>query len=152
FNPTKGLLFDQRFNAGTKTILKNESITSIEGLENIYDQLTLKTIQLESELDVSYFLPAGSWGTTRFRTIASYKYNPQGILLNEFYRLGGNKLLRGFDEESIQSDAFGLISAEFRLLLDRNSYLTLPFVDFGYTRIMVDQNLLWDQVLGVGMG
>ena len=45
------------------------------------------------------------------------------VLANEQFRLGGNRLLRGFDEESISATNFGILTAEYRFLLSTNSYL-----------------------------
>ena len=48
---------------------------------------------------------------------------------NEKYQIGGNNLLRGFDEASIFTSWYALTTIEYRLLLSNNSYFSLPFVD-----------------------
>lgn len=152
FNPSKGIVFDTKINIGQKVILENSNITSIPGFENIYDDVTKPTLQMESEVDIQFFIPVKTYGTFRLRALGGWKINSAGVRLNEFYRIGGNATLRGFDEESIWSDQFVVFSGEFRLFLDRNSFLSLPFIDYGLTRVLVDDNKVTDDAIGVGLG
>ena len=52
---------------------------------------------------------------------------------NEVFQLGGYKLMRGFDEESIFATAFAVGTAEYRYLIGLNSYL-FAFGDYGWAR------------------
>lgn len=152
WNPSKGFIAEAKINIGQRRILENSNITSIPGFEGIYGDRLMPTIQLESEWDVQYFLPVKTYGAFRFRFSGGYKLNSAGILQNEFYRIGGNATLRGFDEESIWTDRYGVLGAEFRLFLDRNSFISLPFIDFGITRILADEVMITDYATGVGLG
>ena len=69
------------------------------------------------------------------------KYNTFGIRQNEYFRIGGSATLRGFDEESIWTDRYFVLSGEFRLFLDRNSFLSLPFIDFSVNRLLIDEKM-----------
>ncbi|MBK8372121.1 MAG: BamA/TamA family outer membrane protein [Saprospiraceae bacterium] len=122
FNPTKGLLLDFRGNIGQKVILENSVISGIEGFEKAYDDVKKPTLQLESEMDIQYFIPLKTYGTFRLRGMGGLKYNTFGIRQNEYFRIGGSATLRGFDEESIWTDRYFVLSGEFRLFLDRNSF------------------------------
>jgi outer membrane protein assembly factor BamA len=51
-------------------------------------------------------------------------------LENEKYRIGGYRMLRGFDEEAIYTPFYSIFTTEFRLLLSQNSYFNL-FTDVG---------------------
>jgi outer membrane protein assembly factor BamA len=152
FNPRKGLLFQAGVNGGTRKILPNIAITSLEGFEQIYDTLNLKSILIDATTSFEYFTPIGERFTVKTAVNAGIRYNDAGVLENEKFRLGGNRLLRGFDEESIFSDRFILFTAEMRLLFDQNSFLSFPFIDAGITRIRTESGLVNDKVFGIGMG
>lgn len=152
WNPSKGFIAEAKFNVGQRRILENSNITSIPGFEGIYGDRLIPTIQWESEWDIQYFLPVKAYGALRFRLSGGYKFNSAGILLNEFYRIGGNATLRGFDEESIWTDRYAVFGAEFRLFLDRNSFITLPFVDFALTRLLQEEKMITDHATGLGLG
>lgn len=47
------------------------------------------------------------------------------LLDNEIYRVGGFKTLRGFDERSIFASRYLITTLEYRLLLERNSFINL---------------------------
>jgi outer membrane protein assembly factor BamA len=152
FNPRKGLLFQAGINGGTRKILPNVAITSLEGFEKIYDTLDLKSILIDATTSIEYFTPIGERFTVKTAVNAGIRHNDAGVLENEKFRLGGNRLLRGFDEESIFSDRFVLLTAEMRLLFDQNSFLSLPFIDAGITRVRTESGMVNDRVLGIGIG
>lgn len=151
FNPSKGFNLDAKVNVGQKKILPNAIITAIPGFENVYSALQNPSVQMECEIDFQWFIPVKKMGALRFRTLGGIKINSNGVQLNEFYRLGGNATLRGFDEESIWSDRYVVFSTEFRLFLDRNSFLTLPFLDFSLNRILADDKKITDDAMGLGL-
>lgn len=156
WNPTKGYQLTIDSKIGQKRILKNNVITSLqEGTTDFassYDSLALQTLQLSGGVDLAYYIPLHKIITVQTRLRGKFIYNSDQVFANEYYRIGGNRLLRGFDEQSVLSESYALLTAEMRLLLDRNSYLTLPFIDFGYTRVQSQDQLIWDQVLGIGLG
>jgi hemolysin activation/secretion protein len=86
-----------------------------------------------------------------------YLHNYTGILSgknifdNEAFRIGGFKTLRGFDEQSIITNAFSVQTIEFRYLIEQNSFINL-FVDQAYisqTFVNLSEN---DFPLGIGAG
>ncbi len=158
WNPSSGIDVKIGATIGQKSILPNTTIQSLHDGETSfaksYDTLQLHTLQLKADVDISYYIPMAKIITLKTNIKAGLIYNQSKIYENEYYRIGGNKILRGFDEQSVLAEGFGIFSAEMRLLLDRNSYLTLPFLDFGYTRVVQgdEDDLVWDQVLGLGIG
>ena len=56
---------------------------------------------------------------------------------NELFRIGGTKLLRGFNEEVIFASFYSVFSLEYRLLFNQNSNLFV-FSDLGYTEQITD--------------
>jgi outer membrane protein assembly factor BamA len=152
FNPSKGYTFDANIVAGTKKIIPNRQIIDLEGYENSYDTLQLKTLQAEIDFSAAYFLPVKNWAAIKTGATCGIRYNQQQLRPNELMRIGGNTLLRGFDEESIFTDRYAFATLEFRILFDRNSYLSLPFVDAGIARIVMNGVVKNDPVFGMGMG
>ena len=92
------------------------------------------------------------WATIRTAATGGWKYNKDGILKNELMRIGGSKLLRGFDEESILTDFYAFSTLEFRIIFDQNSYLSLPFLDYGLLNVFDNGQQKTVPVFGVGMG
>jgi len=120
--------------------------------------------QLPSQLDVNY--TGGGVGV--FIENVDYRFNPgkgwrtsinstvgiKSIVLfdNELFRIGGNRLLRGFDEQSILTDFYAIATAEFRVILDQNSFLSFPFIDYGRVNSLRDGNRSWENTIGAGIG
>lgn len=152
FNPTKGIIFQAGINGGNRSIIPNIGITSLEGFENSYDTLNLKSLLVDATLLTEYYFPIGDRFTLKSAINAGIRYNETGVLENEKFRMGGNRMLRGFDEESIFSDRFVFLTSELRLIFDQNSFLSLPFIDFGFTRVRTPEGLKNDRVIGVGLG
>ena len=70
---------------------------------------------------------------------------------NELFQIGGYKLLRGFDEESIFSSAFGVGTVEYRYLLGQNSFLS-AFMDYGLSTNNSLEVKANNNFLGAGVG
>lgn len=152
FNPTKGYSCEINTIIGYKKIKPNRQILEEEGFKNSYDTLQLKTVQAELEANLAYFFPVKNWATFKLGATAGLKYNQQKLLQNELIRIGGNRLLRGFDEETILTDFYTFGTAEFRIVFDKNSYISLPFADYGIVNITESGMKKSVPVLGVGMG
>ena len=163
FNPSSGYEIDLKADAGFKKIIKNNSILALSDedidFDMIYDDLELNTYQLGVHFKGSYYQPLTRNITIRTGVNAGYQYNQQQLLENEFYRIGGNKLLRGFDEQSILSTFYSVMTAELRFILaqqDNNFTLSLPFIDYGVEynplREEEESGTGWDRPIGVGIG
>jgi hemolysin activation/secretion protein len=70
---------------------------------------------------------------------------------NELFRLGGLRTLRGFNEQSIFSSAFGVATVEYRYMIGEYDYLTL-FSDIAYTERRVQNELESNWLTGLGTG
>ena len=73
------------------------------------------------------------------------------IYENETFRIGGSRRLRGFDEESILSTWFNVLTLEWRFLFGQNSYAYL-FGDFCYTQRNTVGSFQEDFPIGFGGG
>ena len=121
-NPRRGWAGLLRATAGTKRIRPNSRIVAL-GLQELYDTLTLRSAQYRIEAHVERFLPVLSAATVKLALQGGYIVSDQPVYRNEQYRIGGNRLLRGFDEEFFFASQYTVATAEFRLLIAQNSYL-----------------------------
>jgi len=71
---------------------------------------------------------------------------------NEIFRLGGTKLLRGFDEKSIYASDYSVLTNEIRYMLESRSFLFL-FADYSWYQSRVTQlDYIRDTPIGIGAG
>ncbi len=124
FTPRKGYTTRLRAGAGFRDLRPNSQIESA-GLGELYDDLERRSFQYRIEALAAYYLPIGQTGTIKGALQAGMLLSSEKIFTNEQYRIGGNRLLRGFDEESVFASNFVISTLEYRLLLDQNSYLYL---------------------------
>ncbi|TVR80673.1 MAG: hypothetical protein EA409_07570 [Saprospirales bacterium] len=134
-NPTTGWTFQTDVSIGQRTIEKNDRILDLSDEEvdfsQLYDDLSLKTTVINFRLSVNRFFRLANLMTLRLGLKSAHIYNNEEILTNELYRIGGNRLLRGFDEESIFASTYAVSTLEFRLLTGRRSYV-FAFWDAAY--------------------
>jgi hemolysin activation/secretion protein len=78
-------------------------------------------------------------------------YNSQ-LFLNELYRIGGIKTLKGFDEQSIFASTFALLNIEMKYLFQQNSGFLL-FANAAYyeNRVMSKPTSDWPWGIGAGL-
>jgi outer membrane protein assembly factor BamA len=129
FNPRRGWAVLARGSAGTRQIGRNQAILNVA--ENFYDTLPGKTFKFVLEGHLERFFPILQRSTVRLAAHSSAIVSEEPIYLNEQFRIGGNRLLRGFDEESIFATFFAVFSLEYRFLVGENSYF-YAFGDYGY--------------------
>jgi outer membrane protein assembly factor BamA len=138
YNPRKGWAVNIRAAVGTRTVTKNNDVLQLRDLNDtlfnfasLYDTVALSSLQGKILLESSIFLPILRRGTLKLGLRAATLLSNNTFSQNEQYRIGGNRLLRGFDEESIFVTRYAVATVEYRLLLSRNSYIA-AFVDAAY--------------------
>lgn len=124
-NPSKGFTIETDAALGTKQILRNQTINAMrirDGLNayNIYDSLKLDFLQVRFNLLASAFLPIAGNFVLHTQLRASW-FHSEKLFVNELFRIGGLKTLRGFDEQSIFANKFLIANFEMRYLLTQNS-------------------------------
>ena len=150
FNPRKGWRVLMRGSAGIRQIKRNQAILDIA--ENFYDTLTNKAFRFNLEGTLEKYFPIMERSTLKASSQFGSIISEKAIFQNEQYRIGGNRLLRGFDEESIFTTLFAVFTLEYRLLVGQNSYF-YAFGDYAYLEDRRSgQPLKTDHPLGFGAG
>lgn len=128
FNPRRGWNLLLRGAAGVKEIRRNNRVEDLES-ESFYDSLELRSFQYRVSFYAERFLPVFNRSTIKLGVQGAYILSDEPIYLNEQHRIGGNSLLRGFDEEFIFATHYTVGTLEYRLLIGQNSYL-YTFLDY----------------------
>lgn len=145
FNPRKGLSIFAKAGIGNKNIRQNPNINP-----QVYEGLALRTTQLNTEVQLAYYIPLAKRHVIKTGFMGAYLYNPTAFN-NELYRLGGINSLRGYTDEALFVSGFGIFTLEYRFLLEQNSYL-FAFTDGGYYERRIIQGFTSKRPLGFGSG
>ncbi|MFZ1528649.1 MAG: POTRA domain-containing protein [Ferruginibacter sp.] len=154
FNPRKGNELNLGTTVGIKNIKKSNAIINIKdpsfNYASLYDSVKLRSYQWRIKLDAAHYFPLGKSAT--FKTaIRAGLYNSPSVFRNELFQIGGYKLLRGFDEESIYASSYTVFTGEYRYLISLNSYL-FGFADIGFSTSRYQQVNTKNRFTGVGVG
>ncbi|PPK85299.1 outer membrane translocation and assembly module TamA [Neolewinella xylanilytica] len=117
FSPRRGYAIDISGAAGFRRL------RNLDFGGDVADSQTQRStqFQIDAALDF-YFDPlAGTVVYLGFRSQALIA--SQSVLSNEQFRIGGARLLRGFEEQELFATDYQLLTAEFRLLLGERAFL-----------------------------
>jgi outer membrane protein assembly factor BamA len=138
-NPRKGNELDITASGGIKKTSKNNDIVNLKDplnpnfdFNSLYDSIKLKTYRFKVVATAAHYFPLGKMSTFKATANIGFLESPQNFQ-NELFRIGGYKILRGFDEESIYANQYAVFSGEYRYLLGPNSYF-FGFSDLGFTK------------------
>jgi len=158
FNPRKGWSLKVRAGIGNKTIPKNQKIIDLNDpsepsfdFGSLYEDFEAEQLQYRLEGTFDFYLPFGKRNTIKTSLNSGWFYSESSIFQNEQFRIGGNRLLRGFDEESIFADFYSIATVEYRWLLTQNSNVFL-FTDIAYTEDNAVGQKVVKRPLGMGIG
>lgn len=122
--PRRGFLMAGEFALGNKRVLKNTAFP-----QGVYDGIDLNSAQYLGKFEAErHFYIKPTWGMW-LRGSGGFIHN-QNLLLNDLFRLGGLKSIRGFNENFFFARAYSYLNMEQRLFFGENSYL-MVFADFG---------------------
>ena len=156
FNPRRGYSIYFQGIAGRKTINRNTLILNLSNddvnFENLYDAEKLNSFRYEIKSKLSFFIPLARRGALGFRLSSGWRISDSRLFRNEKFQLGGNKLLRGFDEATFFTSYYNISTIEYRLLLSNNSYFSVPFVDLGIIENPDNSEGANGSTLAVGIG
>lgn len=159
FNPRQGWALWLRTAVGFSRVLPNALIENLRDpadtsfrFSSLYDGLSERRARYQADARVEVFVPVGLRATALLRLRAGGLFaDGRPIFANEQYRLGGHKLLRGFDEETVFATRFAVATAEARLLTGQNAYWA-AFADLGYVENITDRNRFFLRPWGIGAG
>jgi outer membrane protein assembly factor BamA len=150
FNPRRGWVVVAKGSAGTRTIERNQAILDIA--ESFYDTLPGRSFRFTMEGRLERYQPLLERSAVKLSARTGAIFSEEKIYQNEQFRIGGNRLLRGFDEESVFATMFAVFTLEYRLLIGQNSY----FYGFGDYGLVADHRIgqpnMHDRPLGLGIG
>lgn len=158
YNPRKG--FESKIMASfvIKNLRENNAIQelidpqdSVFNFASLYDTIVKSTFQYRFTLEHSHFFQLWKWSTVMAKISAGIVVSKDPIYENETFRIGGSRRLRGFDEESILSTWYNVLTLEWRFLFGQNSYAYL-FGDFCYTQRNTIGSFSQDFPIGFGVG
>jgi hypothetical protein len=107
-----------------------------------------KISQFFTQLDLSYNVNLNPKNSIHLRNQTFYLQSDDYVI-NELFRFGGINSIRGFNENSLQANAYTGIIAEYRYLVASNLYLH-SITDFGYFQDKTSNTE--DRLLGLGFG
>jgi outer membrane protein assembly factor BamA len=135
FNPRKGTDIQVTVSAGSRRIRKNNAIIKLYdpsfSFASLYDSIKENSYQVRLRLQAAQYFQVSRTSTLKTALQAGLFQSPV-IFRNELFQIGGYKILRGFDEESIFASRFMVATLEYRYLIGLNSFL-FTFADAGYT-------------------
>ncbi len=143
--------------AGTKRLKKNAQILQLKDENDpsfdygtLYDTVKTSSYQFRLNFAGAHYFQLGHASTIRFALNAAWYQSPK-IFRNELFQIGGYRLLRGFDEESILASEYTVTSIEYRYLIGINSFL-FSFADGGWAKNDVPGYASNNLYLGLGLG
>lgn len=158
FNPRKGNDLGITISGGLRRVKENSTITNLTedingndfNFNSLYDTIQPKVYVLKFKGFASHFFQLSRQSTLK-ASIQGGLIQSKNIFRNEIFQIGGYKLLRGFDEESIFATEYGVATVEYRFLIGINSYL-YGFTDFGLAGDRSYAENTSHSYLGFGLG
>jgi len=153
-NPRSGNEIKITASVGIKNLKRNNDILSIKdpafNYASLYDSLKERSYQFRIKLMAAHYFPLRKQSV--FKTAINVGvYNSQSIFRNELFQIGGYRLLRGFDEESIYATQYAVATAEYRIRVSLNSYF-FGFVDGGMVKNKYQNINLNNTFISTGLG
>lgn len=121
FFPKKGLQLEASTAIGKRTIFKSTQLDP-----RLYDSINLVTVQMQAQVLTSAYFQLAPRNVI-YTLIHAQAIVGNNLFQNELIRYGGLKSLRGFNEESLNASALGVLTLEYRFLLDDIAYIQAFF-------------------------
>ncbi len=153
-NPRKGNEIKVTTAVGIKNIKKNTEILALEDpnfdYESLYDSVKARSYQFRVKLGAAHYFPVGKQATLKTAFNGGLFVSPS-TFRNELFQIGGYKLLRGFNEESIYATQYAVLTGEYRYRLALNSFL-FGFIDGGWVKNKYQSIDLNNNFVSAGLG
>lgn len=134
-NPHKGWQAKIGLAAVQRKVMTNNTISGLSDATGfnygtLYDTLAQAIYQYHITVDIASYIPLSPSLTVKIAYLGGGIVAPR-LFQNELFQIGGFKLLRGFDEQSIFANQYHVSIAELRLKISQNSFAYL-FSDNGW--------------------
>ena len=157
-NPRKGMEASLTLSGGVRRIRENGAITGLKedasgkpfDFSSLYDTIDQKQYLIRVKASLTRFFMTSRQSTLKFSLQGGSIFS-RDLFRNELFQIGGYRLLRGFDEESIFAKAYGVGTLEYRYLIGLNSFL-FAFTDIGFAGVSDHTDPHNHRYLGAGMG
>ena len=143
--PNAGVAFNLTGSLGTKKIRPNSDLSS-----DLYLGIDLNSIQYQFDFIADYYWPV-TQKFVLYTNLRSGLISNDRLFLNDAYRLGGLRSVRGFAESVLFATSYAYSNIEGRLFFDSQLYLNV-FVDLATLEGDFTNNNISDNLLGVGLG
>ncbi len=137
FNPRRGNELSFYGMAGTRQIRRNSAIVNLTdpsdsgfNFNSLYDTVKLSSYEFEVKIAAAHYFPLSGASTLKLGFNGGVFSSPNPFR-NELFLIGGYRLLRGFDEQSILAAQYAVGTLEYRYLVGMNSFF-FSFVDLGW--------------------
>ncbi len=157
FNPIKGNELQFTGTVGTRKIKKNNQIVKLIdpsdagfSFNSLYDTLKLNSYEFRIKLIAAHYFQLARVSTLKLGINVGVFQSPN-TFRNEAFQIGGYRLLRGFDEESILASQYSVGTIEYRFLIAQNSFL-FSFLDLGWAKSDIPGYSVNNTFLGFGLG
>lgn len=153
-NPRRGYEMQVTALAGTRNIRENSAIVKLYdpnfSFASLYDSLQLRTYQFKVKGSVAKYFQVSRQSTIKTAVSGGWFQSPN-IFRNELFQIGGYRLMRGFDEESIFASQYAVATIEYRYLVGMNSYF-FGFSDLGWAENRSVNVQVSNTYIGAGLG
>ena len=157
FNPRRGNELSFLGSAGTKTVKPNALIEQLKdpndenfNFASLYDTVRQHSYEFLAKISAAHYFPISKASTLKLGVNGGVFSSPN-TYRNELFLIGGYRLLRGFDEQSILASQYAVGTLEYRYLMGLNSFL-FTFVDAGWAKNDVPGYNLNETYIGSGLG
>jgi len=157
FNPRRGNELSFLGSAGTKTVRENPQIAQLKDPNDssfigsmLYDTVQKHSYEFLVKVAAAHYFPLTRASTLKLGVNGGVFSSPN-TYRNELFMIGGYRLLRGFDEQSILASQYAVGTLEYRYLVGLNSFL-FTFLDAGWAKNDVSGYGLNETYLGTGLG
>lgn len=156
-SPRKGNELNLSFTGGTKTIKPSADIQNLKDPANpgsnfayLYDSLAQNTYQFRVKMAAARYFSLGRASVLKL-AVNGATYESGNFFRNELFQIGGYRMLRGFDEESIYARRYAVLTSEYRLISGKNSFF-FGFIDAGLVQYKDLETQFSNSYAGAGLG
>ena len=121
----------KKFNINNDIVNLKDPVAPTYNFKTLYDSINNNHYQINIDMSLEHYSPLNHRSVLKLALKSALIQSSQ-LFKNEAFIIGGYRILRGFDEESIYATKYAVITSEFRYLTGINSFLYF-FNDIGFT-------------------